>query len=181
MKLIFIRHGSTRENLEHRYIGRTDTPLCPEGIAVLKKRNYPDCDKILVSPLKRCIQTAEILYPEKKMQIVPDFRECDFGDFEGKNYQELNHDLLYQQWIDSGGMLSVPNGEHPQKFRDRGVKAVLETLPGSGRIAYIVHGGTIMSILSCFAGGNYYDYQLPNGAGYLADWSGNKIKILEVL
>ena len=33
MKLIFIRHGKTAGNLERRYIGRTDEPLCDEGIA----------------------------------------------------------------------------------------------------------------------------------------------------
>jgi len=181
VKLIFIRHGITKGNLQHRYIGKTDESLCPEGIDFLKAKAYPDCDKILVSPLKRCIQTAEILYPEKKMQIVLDFRECNFGDFEGKNYQDLNQNPVYQQWIDSGGMLPFPNGEHPQNFRKRCVKAFLETLPDSGRIAYIIHGGTIMSILSEFAGGNYYDYQIPNGRGYLTDWSEHKIKILEEL
>ena len=31
-----------------------------------------------------------------------------------------------------------------------------------------------MSILSGFAGGNYYDYQIPNGGGYLAEWSEHK-------
>jgi len=181
VKLIFIRHGSTSGNLEHRYVGRTDELLCPEGIMALKKRSYPDCDRLLVSPLQRCIQTAEILFPEKEMQIVPDFRECNFGDFEGKNYQELHQNPLYQKWIDSGGRMPFPNGEYPQKFRERCVKAFLETLPDSGRISYIVHGGTIMAILAEFAGGNYYDYQIPNGAGYLAEWSEHKIKILEEL
>ena len=181
MKLIFIRHGSTKGNLEHRYIGRTDEPLCPEGITILKKRNYPDCDKLLISPLKRCIQTAKLLYPEKPLQIVRDFQECDFGDFEGKNYQDLNQNPVYQQWIDSNGMIPFPNGEYPQNFRERCVKAFLETLPDSGRIAYIVHGGTIMSILSALADGNYYDYQILNGRGYLTDWSEHKIKILEEL
>lgn len=181
MKLIFIRHGSTQGNLHHRYIGRTDEPLCPDGILTLKYKIYPACDKLLVSPLKRCLQTAEILYPESTMQIVPDFRECDFGDFEGKNYQELHQNPDYQKWIASGGMMPFPNGEAPQAFRKRCVTAFLNTLPKSGRIAYIVHGGTIMSILSEFAGGNYYDYQIPNGGGYLTDWTEGNINILEEL
>ena len=31
MKLTFIRHGKTQGNLESRYVGRTDQPLCAEG------------------------------------------------------------------------------------------------------------------------------------------------------
>ena len=34
-ELIFIRHGQTAGNLRHNYVGRTDEPLCPEGIANL--------------------------------------------------------------------------------------------------------------------------------------------------
>lgn len=29
--------------------------------------------------------------------------------------------------------------------------------------AFVVHGGTIMSVLSRIAGGDFYDYQLDNG------------------
>ena len=31
MKLQFIRHGKTQGNLEKRYIGSTDEPLCAKG------------------------------------------------------------------------------------------------------------------------------------------------------
>lgn len=41
MKLIFIRHGKTAGNLERRYIGRTDEPLCDEGIAEILEKNIP--------------------------------------------------------------------------------------------------------------------------------------------
>ena len=34
-------------------------------------------------------------------------------------------------------------------------------------IGAIVHGGTIMALLSRFYGGDYFDYQVPNGTGYI--------------
>ena len=37
----------------------------------------------------------------------------------------------------------------------------------SRNVALIVHGGTIMSLLSSFYGGEYFDYQVPNGRGYI--------------
>ena len=36
VRVILIRHGKTRGNLEGRYVGRTDEPLCPEGVAALE-------------------------------------------------------------------------------------------------------------------------------------------------
>lgn len=40
MKWLLIRHGQTQGNVERRYIGcRTDEPLCPQGIEVLKGKS----------------------------------------------------------------------------------------------------------------------------------------------
>ena len=54
-----------------------------------------DTDVIFVSPMRRCIQTAELIFEQlgldidKKGFIVVDgFREYDFGDFEGKNHYD---------------------------------------------------------------------------------------------
>ena len=33
-------------------------------------------------------------------------------------------------------------------------------------VVCVVHGGTIMALLSHFAGGEYFDYQCKNGEGY---------------
>ena len=127
MRWILIRHGKTRGNLEGRYVGcRTDEPLSPEGIEELKQRSYPRAEWVYVSPMSRCIETAEILYPGVPMEIVPDFRECDFGDFEGKNYAELNGRADYQAWIDSGGQMAFPGGESRLMLSTRTIKAFVE-------------------------------------------------------
>ena len=69
MKIIFIRHGKTAGNLEKRYIGRTDESLCSKGKDKLLRRTYPDCKTVITSGMKRCIQTAEIIYPNKKIDV----------------------------------------------------------------------------------------------------------------
>jgi len=51
-----------RVNKLARYIGTTDEPLCQEGIDFLNKMDYPKIHDIYVSPLKRCVQTAEIRF-----------------------------------------------------------------------------------------------------------------------
>lgn len=88
MELVFIRHGKTKGNLKSRYIGITDEGLCKEGIEEINgnlcQGIYPVADIIFTSPMKRCIQTAEIIYPGKSLNVIYGFREINFGRFEGK-------------------------------------------------------------------------------------------------
>ena len=186
-ELILIRHGKTAGNLLGRYIGsRTDEPLCDEGREGLAGKKLPEVERLYVSPMKRCVETAEILWPgfdRKKMQKVTDLRECDFGDFENKNYKELSGNGDYQAWIDSNGTLPFPNGESMDAFKSRCLEAfarIVEDVSGaeqewiaSGktgifRAGIVVHGGTIMAILEqyCYPKAAYFDYQVKNGCGY---------------
>ena len=169
MKINLIRHGQTSGNLESRYIGTTDEPLCSAGMEALRRRRYPAHGVLICSPMKRCIQTAQAIYPGVKPIIMHELRECDFGAFEGKNYRELNGDPDYQRWIDSGGYLPFPGGESPEKFRARccaGFARAVAENHSVDIITFVVHGGTIMALLSHFLGGEYFDYQAKCGQGY---------------
>lgn len=172
MSWILIRHGQTQGNLLHRYIGRrTDEPLCPQGIHALREKTCPDAIRLLSSPMRRCTETAALLYPNLTPEIILDFCECDFGDFENKSYDDLNGRADYQAWIDSGGELPFPDGESRSAFAARCVKAfaALEHDHTSGDCALIVHGGTIMAIMEAFARptGSYFDFQVKNGEGFI--------------
>ena len=186
-ELILIRHGKTAGNLLGRYIGsRTDEPLCDEGREGLAGKQLPEVERLYVSPMKRCVETAEILWPgfdRKKMQKVTDLRECDFGDFENKNYKELSGNGDYQAWIDSNGTLPFPNGESMDAFKNRCLEAFARSVEevsgaeqewiasgktGIFRAGIVVHGGTIMAILEQYGypKAAYFDYQVKNGCGY---------------
>lgn len=166
MRIVFIRHGKTRGNLEKRYIGVTDEPLCAEGIAELRAGRYPDCEIVVSSPMKRCIETARLIYPDKVPVICAKLSECDFGDFEGKNFTELSGNADYQRWVDSGGTLPFPNGESPDDFKARCVRGFDEMISRFSEhksIAFTVHGGTIMAVMERYGGRGFYDYQIGNG------------------
>lgn len=178
--LVLIRHGATRANREHRYLGKTDEGLSPEGKTQLAEYRrlqcYPSLDLLFVSPMKRCIQTAEILYPGMRPVVVEEWEEMDFGAFEGKNYMELREDGRYQAWIDSSGTLPFPEGECREEFLERccrgfrrmaGEVKRAEDGKAPARVGLIVHGGTIMALLSSYGGGDYFDYQADNGRGYV--------------
>lgn len=186
MRIHLIRHGMTAGNLGKRYIGRTDEPLCSEGISALQSRSYPAPGTLICSPMKRCIQTAQVIFPGSEPQIFPELRECDFGDFEGKNYRELNGNADYQRWIDSGGTLPFPGGESPEDFRERCCAGFLRAVsenPGSDTLTFVVHGGTIMSVMERFAipRRGYYDWQYPNGCGCSCEFDGKILTLISEL
>ncbi len=193
IRLALIRHGGTKANKEHRYLGKTDESLSVEGIGELQKaklaRRYPNIDYVFSSPMKRCLETAEVLYPDREAFVIPEWEEMDFGDFEGKNYIELQGDTRYQEWIDSNGTLAFPKGESREHFIRRceqGFYRMLTQLSAlfnekrerAVTIGLIVHGGTIMALLSSFYGGEYFDYQVANGKGYCCEleWGCEKIR-----
>ena len=180
MTLVLIRHGATEANRQYRYLGITDEALSEEGKRSLVTNKelqcYPPLDMLFASPMKRCTQTARLLYPELQPFPISEWTEMDFGAFEGKSYLELCEDERYQVWIDSNGTLPFPDGESREDFILRCEKGfermweeVLQAKKSSKTnvIGAIVHGGTIMALLSRFYGGDYFDYQVPIATGYI--------------
>ena len=167
-----IRHGETGSNRERRYLGRTDEPLSSGGreklLVFRNEGRYPEAELVFSSPMKRCLETAKLLYPEKEIIIIPGWEEIDFGLFEGKTYEELKDRPDYVRWLESGGTLPFPEGESREQFIRRSVDgffAMMEQVQGKNAVA-VVHGGTIMAVLSRLSGGDYFDYQVTNGGGY---------------
>ena len=184
LKIWLIRHGMTEGNRYQRYIGVTDEPLCEDGRELLEKFTYPKPQAVFVSPLKRCLETAAILFGDPKVRIIDQLAECDFGEFENKNYQELDGNEHYQSWIDSGGLLPFPGGESREEFKRRNVTGFQKAVNGCLRngislAALVVHGGTIMAVLSSLTGGEYFDFQVKNGEGYetVLEWIQGSWKI----
>lgn len=183
MEWIWIRHGMTEGNLKKRYIGgRTDESLCEMGRSMLldgkEKGLYPQADIVYVSPMKRCLETAEILYPGIQKVVIEGFRECDFGMFENKNAKELETSREYQTWLLGNGKAAFPGGEAPQEFCARSVLALKDIFQKQekeekkqGRAAFVVHGGTIMAVFSELSEEKkgFYDYHTENGNGYLCE------------
>ena len=85
MEIIMIRHFQTPGNIEKRYIGRTDEPLADlkgrEQLIRERQDFCRDAEQVIISPMKRCIQTAACIFPDKTPVLCEKMRECDFGLF----------------------------------------------------------------------------------------------------
>ncbi len=159
-RLYLIRHGITQGNLNGQYIGSTDLPLCEFGkhqLADLKQHMlYPTVGRVYSSPMKRCTESAEILFPGMLPVLIDDLRECDFGKFEGKTIQELKNTIDYQNWISSNMRISPPNGESQRAFMQRifdGLQEILADMMHNriSEAALVCHGGVLLNLLFAFA------------------------------
>lgn len=207
MKILLLRHGETKGNREKRYVGQrskeglTDQAREQLRMAVAGRMEENDIQcreisKIITSPMERCVETAELLFPQEKFKGVPRIlrealTECDFGKFEYKNYMELKGDPQYQRFLDSGGTDGFPGGERILDFKRRCAGAVgelvreeLDALPGDREgenLVFVVHGGVIMAVMEAFArpARGYFSWQVKNGAGYLCSVKETSVAVQE--
>lgn len=176
-KIHLIRHGLTEANIKGQYIGnRTDMPLCAEGIDELRALkdtvDYPDIERLYSSPMLRCIQTADIIYPDTDYKVIDEFAEYDFGEFEGKTARELEKTDSFALWT-SGKISAPPGGETTGNFIKRlamGFRSVVEDMmrEGAASAGAIMHGGAIMMLLSSCAvpRRKSVEWQSENGRGF---------------
>lgn len=108
VKIMYLVHGTTQDNIEHKATGWNNIGLSEKGIAqskdLIKKINYDEIDFVITSDLKRARQTADIIFLGKK-DILEDkrLRECNYGDYNGKDSEFVK----YKEHI----YLKFPNGE----------------------------------------------------------------------
>lgn len=201
MKILLLRHGETKGNQEKRYVGqKSNERLTDKSREQLRmaasgrmEEIYIQCreiSKIITSPMARCVETADLLFPQETFKGVPRIlrealTECDFGQFEYRNDTELKGDPQYQRFIDSGGTDGFPGGERILDFKRRCAGAVGELVreelnaQPAGRkresLVFVIHGGTIMAAMEAFArpARGYFSWQVKNGAGYLCSVTEN--------
>ncbi len=157
MELIILRHAETKGNLERRYIGLTDEPLCEAGVKHAQSAGVcPDIKRVIVSPLLRARQTAEIIFPNAELVPYEGLEEMHFGAFEGKNFEEMAEDPAYQAWVDGNGVDNCPGGESRGEFVLRTCETFKKVLKDAfgrkdGRLVIVAHCGTIMAVTSSYS------------------------------
>lgn len=194
-KIYLIRNGLTTGTIEGRYIGHIDESLCEEGrkqiIELATTGYFPEVEAVFSSPLKRCTETAKIIYPDKTPIILDELRECNFGEFEGMTADELSDKEEFKDWLKGGNDAAPPFGESNGEFSTRICNAFIKIVEGlmktgTRECAIITHGGIIMSLLAAFGlpEAPITDWRTPSGCGYMLSlnasiWS--RLRKIEVI
>lgn len=173
MTIYFIRHGRTTGNEEGRYAGSTEYLLTPAGEEACRAAHSPQVQRVYSSPMRRCLQTAELLFPEHQPIVVEQLQECDFGEFEDKTHEELKDLPTYQAFLAAPETATPPGGESWQEFADRCCAAFIVVADeamsqGLSEVAIVAHGGVIMSVLERFGvpKRGIYDWIVENIGGW---------------
>lgn len=170
MELFLIRHGATAGNAEHRFIGVTDELLSPLGEEQARKAVLPPTEHVYTSPLLRCRQTAQLIWPDAAFTVLPDLRENDFGPFEGMCHRELEGQELYEQWLSGRPVEGVETTVACRQRASRALRAISRDARerGLSSAAVVTHGGTILQLLSLFGEPRreFYSWSVPNCSGW---------------
>jgi len=103
-RVIFIRH-SQPDIADNCCYGQLDMAAEATQLAQAVERLAPlltayQVEKILSSPLLRCRQLAEALYPDATIHFYPELKEIDFGRWEGCSWQQIPRNEL-DGWANS--------------------------------------------------------------------------------
>lgn len=128
LDLYFVRHGRTEANRRGRLAGRTDYPVLPESEEELRRLAeayvYPMGEIFYRSPLQRCLQTLQCLYPGAEAQVVDDLIEIDFGAYEDQHAPGIIRQLGVDRFVNRDLTLQFPGGESFADCLGRGHNAM---------------------------------------------------------
>ena len=169
MTIYLIRHGKTEANDKRLYCGSTDLPLSEKGRKELSQLHYEIKNvRFLTSGMKRTNETLKILFGEVPFDTDSRFREVDFGSFEMHSYKQLKDTPEYQTWLTGDNEANVPpGGESGMQMKTRVMQAFSEIQEDT---CLITHGGVIAAIMENLfpeEKKNRYEWQPPNGCGYM--------------
>ena len=138
--IVLVRHGPTEWSVSGRHTGTTDIPLTDEGREAaghLRERlaRY-EFTTVLVSPLRRARETAELAGLGDRAEVEPDLREYDYGAYEGRTTREIREERPgWYLWRDG-----VPDGETPDQVGERADRVLARALADGGDAALFGHG-----------------------------------------
>lgn len=162
--MILVRHAAIEESYKTRCYGASDVPLSETGQAHSREiasqlaaelATVPQPILLLHSGLSRTRFLAEILAQQVGLPLIEDprIRELNFGNWELKPWDEIHAQTgdSMVRLVDEPDTFAPDGGETIHAMRDR----MLDwhaSLPSTGTIVAITHGGPIAALRGALAG-----------------------------
>ena len=178
--LTLVRHGESEANVRHMLSGWLDVNLTDKGrreLEILRNTvKYPASEIYFSSPLKRCIETSHILFPDAEPIVRDDFLEINFRSMEGwilSSKEEI--DAYFESWIADEPYIDE---ETISDVMERGSEAILRTVrecrdKGLHSATIVMHSGIMRSSVVALFNldkSAFLEMSVPNGLGYILEF-----------
>lgn len=154
MKIYVIRHGQSEANLADYYAGYLPVKLSGLGRQQAEKaRKYLaniTMDQVFCSDLERAKETAKIIFPNNKLNLMPALREINVGKIQGMQVQECKSKWPHEYIeAEKNQNFSYFGGETAEEMRHR-IESCLRQIERvkADYIAIVGHEGTVRETLN---------------------------------
>jgi probable phosphoglycerate mutase len=149
-RIFLLRHGATEWSVSGRHTGRTDIALTEEGRRQAERLRARLAQErfglVLVSPLKRARETAELAGFGDAAEVDPDLVEWDYGDYDGRTAAEIRQERPgWTPWHDG-----FPGGETLEQMAARAARVVARVRDAEGDVALFAHGHILRVVAACW-------------------------------
>ena len=162
--MILVRHGRTPANADGILAGRAagvglDDVGRQQAVAVAQRLAVLPLARIVTSPLKRTVQTAQAISAARSGGPVPlrdsGLVECGYGSWTGRSLSDLAKEPLWRTVQVQPSAVTFPDGEAMADMMHRAVSTVrrhdvqVSTEHGTGAIwAAVSHGDVIKAVVA---------------------------------
>ncbi len=173
--IYFVRHGESEANVVGLFAGqKEDSVLTEKGreqalVTAQEIKKVHSIDRIISSPLKRALETAQIIAKElginpEDIIIEKQITEYDMGSLTGTPFHKISSLLL----------TTAENAEDPESFKERVISFVKSLQNSNETILLVSHAGVgrILETVKENMEAKYF-YDLPawdNASVTLIDW-----------
>ena len=153
MAIYLIRHGETEWTRAGRHTGSTDLPLTQAGeeqaVRLQPELAGLNFGRVIVSPRRRAIQTAELAGFKGRLEVDPRLAEYDYGQYEGLTAAEIEaRHPGWELWRDG-----CPGGESPDQVLARAEQLLDQlALPPDADSALFGHGHILRAVAAAYLG-----------------------------
>lgn len=155
--IILARHGETEWNVEEIFRGRADIDLNETGLKQAELLagylSNLDITAIYSSPLKRAMNTAEMVTRHHRLNIIssPGLIDFNYGKWQGVTNREIEEKYpdLYAEWSSHPDRVTIPGGENLSDVRDRATSVIDEVIAGCEGTAVLVSHRVVIKVLIC--------------------------------
>lgn len=190
-RLLLIRHGQSRWNVEGRLQGQLNVPLSALGEqqaeAVARRLARMTLVAVHASPLRRALATAQAIARPHSLSvgIVPELTEIDHGDWQGRTLSEIatdDRDRL-ALWTRLPGRVRMPNGERLFDVRQRALAALAAlAAEHAGQVVAVVSHEVVIKVVVAEALGLDYDHlprlQIDNAAVTTVEYAAGQARLV---